>query len=455
MTYQEHIQQELKESPAFSSIVERLKLKRWRNILIFADDDPDGGTAAAILIRTLLRLGITYSIDLPAPFELEGFRVKEWTDRNKFDAIFCIDKGTCGYYDDFVVPGRDFVVIDHHLFQGDPKKCVVYNPKKPCCTAYLCHRIMTALGFRTDFDDFVALVGLRSDWSIRPHVTAVADYIAPFYDEASKKFPRLLVRNQARPTWMEIDQREWTLVLNQIAELSFAVTGGGFQYWYGDRDPSLKDRHPPTLHLNALLKLGQDGMPLSSIESLDDFFRFLPDEKIIRRMYDWYLKDWEAGSSYLDNAFCVKKIGPVSLYFYVGGDIPLLPMIGSVKLGEMVKKRKDEAAILIMAVQLKNGWTHFSMRGTSEKIHVGKICSNLAAKLVARHGFKDEITGGGHPQAAECKIRRPEISFFSNLSELGLYLSKLESLDVSAAAGKIAPADRTYAVDLGLTYLSG
>ena len=323
MNYKQHIESELREEPAFAKIVSGLKTKRWKKVLIFADDDPDGGTAAVILIRIFKELGIEYSIDLPAPFELEEFRVKEWTTANRYDAIFCIDKGTCGYYDQFVEPGRDFVVIDHHLYQGNPEKCIVYNPRKPCCTAYLCHRIMTALGLRKDYDDFIALVGLRADWSIRPHTFPVADYIAPFYEEAVKKFPRLIVKNNERPTWMEIDQRQWTLVLNQIAEFSFAVTGGGFQYWYGDRDPSLKDRHPPTLHLNALLRLGQDSLNMASIETLNDFIRMLPDEKPMRRMYEWYLKDWDSTASFLDNAFRVNRIGLMTVYFYVAVGVPL------------------------------------------------------------------------------------------------------------------------------------
>ena len=435
MTYQEHIESELKTDGAFAAIVDGLRSKRWKRILIFADDDPDGGTAAAILIRLFKALGIEYRVDLPAPFELEAFRVQAWADRERFDAIFCIDKGTCGYYDDFAVPGRDFVVIDHHLYQGTPAKCIVYNPRKPCCTAYLCHRILTA-------------VGLRADWSIRPHTFPIADYIVPFYDEASAKFPRLFEKIRTRPTWMEIDQREWTLVLNQIAELSFAVTGGGFQYWYGDRDPALKDTHPPTLHLDALLELGQNAANLPAVDSLDRFVRMIPNSETIRRMYEWYLKDWDSTSAKLDNAFRAGQIGPVTVYFFVGGEVPLLPMIGSVKLGDLVKKNGDEAAALIMAVRLNNGWTHFSMRGTSEKIHLGKICSNLASRLVGRHGFKDEITGGGHPQASECKIRRPEISFFDNLRELTEYLHRLESAAVAAQV------DGKEAADIGLTFLS-
>lgn len=454
MSYQEQVERELLELGPLATIVNKLKSKAWRKVLIFADDDPDGVTAAVVLTRLFKDLGIEYSLDMPAPFELEAFRVKEWTANARYDAIFCIDKGTCGYYDEFATPGRDFVIIDHHFYQGNPEKCIVYNPKKPCCTAYLCHRLMTAMGHRHDFDDYATLIGLRSDWAIRPHVTPVADFIEPFYAEVTRKFPRTFVKITTRPTWMEIDQREWTVPLNQIAELAFAVSGGGFQYWYGDRDPSLKDRHPPTFLYNSLIKMGQNMVHLEDIESLGDFLRVMPEEKVARKMYEWYLKDWDAASGFLDNAFLVRKLGPASIYLYVGGDVPLLPMVGSVKLGEMVKKNRDAAAVLIMAVQLKSGWTHFSLRGTTDRIHVGKICSQMASRLVAKHGFKDEITGGGHPQAGECKVRRPEISFFSNLHELMEYIGKLESLDAAFVSKKLAAGDKPYAIDLGLTYVS-
>lgn len=85
-----------------------------------------------------------------------------------------------------------------------------------------------------------------------------------------------------------------------------------------------------------------------------------------------------------------------------------MPMVGSKKLYQY---KDDSDAIIVMFNIEENKDIHISLRGATEKIHLGKIASSIAEKLNSNLEDKSKISGGGHPLAAECKIKQEAVSF--------------------------------------------
>jgi hypothetical protein len=78
----------------------------------------------------------------------------------------------------------------------------------------------------------------------------------------------------------------------------------------------------------------------------------------------------------------------------------------------------------------------------------------LQDSLQARYAeFKDKISGGGHPKAAECTIKTDRVTFMNVLSRVTEVLSEMQQLDAAAATGKLDDTRKARADKLGLEYL--
>ncbi len=462
--YIEWIEKEIKSSLGLQKIIECIKGTKDQKCLIVSHDDPDGIVSALILKRLLDKLGAEVDYSFPPSYILTKEQLADIVKKRKYDLLFILDKGTTSYYDEHTMIIKDIVVIDHHspdLPEGPPKKCLLYNPNSDlgereyirCSTSLLVHMIATNLGLREDYDDFLGFIGLKGDFAIDPSTSEISKFAQSFYETHSSKFANLLTPLKSRPTMFDITQREETSLLSRITELIHGTCGGGFQYFYNDRAKSLKGVDQVDLIFTSLLKYGRRNPNISNLKRLDHFLAEIPYRWVIQQLYKYYLKDWEGATHLLDSITSLGRIGRVAIYLFIGERVPLLPMVGSVKLYDLTKESKEKEVLLIMINKESDGGTHFSLRSTSDRIHCGKICHALASRLVRKHGFPDLITGGGHGQAAECNTRTAPVPTSSAILAFFRLYEQLRGLSLRADKNGLKKREREVAIDLGLDYL--
>lgn len=455
-SYKSFVEDQKRASDSFRKISERLSRVSGESVLLFSHDDPDGLTSGAILVRMLSALGAKPFWYLSSLYELEDKELERELARSQAKLLLVTDKGTVKDYDLYVERVGEVIVIDHHPPQGgELTKALWYNPATPkyisTCTAQLAHMFATDLGVCQPYDDFLALVGMKSDWAIEP----ATDYAAPFcqalYAQTAGRFPNLVRKIQSKPTMFEVKQRNHTTLLNQIAEFAFAVSGGGFQYFYNDRVEELKNIYQPNTAFQAFLDAGEKNVRMDALVSLEEFLEEFPDSKRMKKMWRCYLEDWELASRMFSTVTPLARFGESQIYLFMGNEVPLLPMAGSVKLYETALRNKDKNAVFVMVNREKNGGTHFSLRATGNLIHSGMICGNLAERLVAKFGHKGTISGGGHPLAAECKTRTSGVPMHLALLE---FFELMKDMGDLAMKPTLTEEERRRAKSLALDYLS-
>ncbi|NLB34385.1 MAG: hypothetical protein GX817_00965, partial [Elusimicrobia bacterium] len=142
----------------------------------------------------------------------------------------------------------------------------------------------------------------------------------------------------------------------------------------------------------------------------------------------------------------LSTMGETELFLFLGYKVPLMPMAGSVYLAELEKISSKKNILFIMINKEAAGGVHFSLRGTDPAIHAGKICANLSARLVEKYGNKDEITGGGHFVAAECKTRNSGVTLSESLEVFAKMMMDMEGLSGETGSEE--------GISLGLEYLA-
>jgi len=399
----------LKEYPDLKKLLKIFSEISGKRVLIFSHDDPDGLTAGAILEKILEKSGARVQMVLLPTYELS--RQELLDNYQQQDLVIIADKGTIGYYDDYLEIVSNLIIIDHHPPQnGQIKKALVFNPAvkeyQQTATAHLANIIAEQLGLVDEQIDFLTLVGLKGDWAIEPATDFVAPFVTEFYNRVAGKFPKMLARIKDRPTMFEVRQRENTTVLNQIGEFFFALSGGGFQYFYNERISELKN----VSQVDFAYKLLRS-CPGKDYGSFAEFRQTIPEKDLAEKIYQCYRQDWEKVSHLFDFVVTIGKKEETECYLFVGRNVPLMPMVGSVKLAEL----GEDGVALIMVNQEKNGGLHFSFRGKGNKLHLGKLASELAENLIERYGQRGVISGGGHPVAAECKTRTAGVNFSDGL----------------------------------------
>ncbi|MBF0502184.1 MAG: hypothetical protein HQM09_18735 [Candidatus Riflebacteria bacterium] len=429
--------------------------------LIFSHDDPDGITSGLIFQRTMERKGWKTVLHMPAGFMLtnEQFE-KAMKATPEAKAIFLLDKGTLSPYSDFARK-LPVYIIDHHPTPKAPTECVTFNPSleryTQCSTSILAHGIATLAETRDTFDDFLCLIGLKGDWAIEPVKGILAEFAKPFFVEYGLPFKNMLRLIHERPTMFDAEQRESTCLLSRVSEFVHAVGGGGFQYFYNDREELLRDVDHPQCIAQGLLGMAAKFEALTSITTLESFIRLIPDEQreILQKIYLYFLSDWDKAGKTLNSSVKTLKLGDTSIYLFVGGKVPLLPMIGSIKLFELKARAGDSIAQIIMASSVSPDYTHISVRGTGDQVHSGKFCGQLQDILRAKYPkYKDLISGGGHPRAAECIIRTDGVSFLNVLNQIVDQLAEMSEVDARCRDGKANKNQKKRVTELGLEYLN-
>ncbi|MFZ2956730.1 MAG: DHH family phosphoesterase [Candidatus Ozemobacteraceae bacterium] len=429
--------------------------------LIFSHDDPDGITSGLIFQRTMEKKGWKTVLHMPVGFMLGPDQLeKALKETPQAKAIFLLDKGTLLPYGEYARKTPVYI-IDHHPTPKAPSECVIFNPSRErytqCSTSLLAHGIATLAGTRDTFDDFLCLVGLKGDWAIEPVKGILADFAKPFFVEYGLPFKNMLRLIHERPTMFDAEQRESTCLLSRISEFVHAVGGGGFQYFYNDREEALKDVDHPQCIATGLLGLAAKSDALTSITTLESFIRLIPEafREPLGKIYQYFLSDWDKAGKTLNSSVKAVKLGDTSIYLFVGGKVPLLPMIGSIKLFELKARANDQIAQIIMVSSVSPDYTHVSVRGTGDHVHSGKFCGQLQDALKAKYPkYRDFISGGGHPRAAECTIRTEGVSFLNVLNQVSDQLTEMVEIDARCREGKAIKNQKKRVGELGLEYLT-
>jgi len=422
MTYKEFLEKE-SDRLGMKEVLDRINAVSSGTALVYTHDDPDGLTAGIILKRLLESKGIKVIMKIPTVMELEKERLVTDVDELKPDIVFVADKATMGYYDEYARIHSNIIVIDHHPLLGQElKKILVVNPVlggyKRCSASFVTHMLAAAAGFTGDALDVAALIGLKGDWAVEPATEDVSDYVKPFYDEVKDKYQWLLRHISSRPTMFEVKQREKTTLLNQIAEIVFALGGGGFQYFYNERDTELKDVTTGEFAFKNLEGwLGE----YKEVSTEENFIKALPEAPKASKIFGYYLSDWNYTTELMKKSIFAATSKDTDIYLFMGADVKLMPMAGSVALYQLPSESSD--TLFIMVSEMGENGVHFSFRSRNGKIHCGNFAHDLALSMQKK--FQSEkITGGGHPFAAECRTRQ-RLSFSDVMLEFFQLFGKI------------------------------
>ena len=430
--------------------------------LIFSHDDPDGITSGLICKRMLIKKGWQVKHFMPEGFKLQPEQFeKALKEFPEAECAFLLDKGTADA-DDFIAKKMPCFVVDHHPGVVLPKKNVYFNPGATnyvqCSGSVLVHGISVLAGTRDEFDDLLALIGLKGDWAIMPIAGACAEFVKPFFKKyALKQFKSLFKFVKERPTMFDASQRSGTTVISLISEIIHGCGGGGFSYFYNDREKSLKNVLHPDLCAAALESLADKVADVKKVKNVNDFFALLP-KKILTPMlkiWNYFLADWDKASDMLNSSVRTLKLEDTSIYLFVGPKVPLLPMIGSIKLFDLKEAGQDKLAQIIMVSKVSDNYTHVSVRATGPRVHSGMICNELQDSLRERYPESRQfISGGGHPVAAECTVKTDKVSFLQVLTRVTEVLTEMDNMDKLASTKKgLNAKQKARAKQIGLDYL--
>jgi len=416
-TYNEFVKEQIETHQGLQKIVDFLNKLKGKQIVTFCHDDPDGVTSGIIFKRLTDKLEIKNILFFPYSFPLSKKEVEEVKDRYSPEALFIIDKGTLQEYNNFTEIIKNIIIVDHHPQIGSNfEKVIIYNPAIKSyirtSASLLVHILSTIFNNTNSYDDFICLVGMKCDWACDPTNGDIPEFCLPFYEERIKPNYSWLVekRGDLKSTMFDIKNQSFTSLLNQIAELFFAITGGGFQYFYNSYDKKLNNIDQPKFCFETFLN-GK----IIKFFTIEEFINSFPNKEIISLIYNYFLSDWDTTEKSFDQqTFFVKIINGVKIFFFFGKDVKLMPMVGSKKLYQYAEN--FPSAIIMFNIEPQNS-IHISFRGTTDKIHLGHIASNLANNLNSNLKDKTKISGGGHPLAAECKIKDGAVDFLTALSE--------------------------------------
>lgn len=391
-------------------LLEDLKKVESPRILNFSHHDLDGIGSAAIIKRLLQRyLNAAVVTKLPPRFMLTRPEVEGALADGPFDALVISDKGTFDCYDDFLEYFEKVLVIDHHLSDGMPKRCVVYNPSAhrsvPTAASLLCHMLAEELDLADDYDDLAALMGCRGDFVFDPVLDNREEFAKPFIERAARKFKNMFEPKFERPTMFDLVDRGRTTLVNQIGELlhagclaHFYQPAGGF---YG-----------PELVLNCILKLADEKVKLGELNSLDDLLNHLPVSQVLLDAYNAFKSDWDLLARRAENSILLNEVQGVGIYLIFAREAPamqaapfpaILPYVAMTKLHSL-RASKNHQNVLMIVFCPKTQGVHISMRSTGGVLDCNILCSELARRIRTLYRQSEGVSGGGHEKAAECFI---------------------------------------------------
>jgi len=443
MYYHEQVQLLFETDPGFAGAVEMLEKlgqRRGLRVLNFSHHDADGVTSAFILQRLLSRrFGAEVILKMPAQFRLLEEDLVGVL-KGKFDLLILSDKGTFAYYDEFLKKVESVLIVDHHMLDGMPKKCVVFNPSMersvPTAASLLCHMLATNLGPTDEYDDFAALIGCRGDSAFDPVEKTCAEFVRPFVERTKKRFPHLFKTRLGRPTMYDIVDRRRTTLINQIVE---AIHAGSLAHFYeGVPDNRV---YGPELIYNFLTRLAERGERPADFKNVDDMLGRVPKGRTISHVLRRFWSDWDALSDRVRNPVFLGEMQGVGVYLVFAREVPpmqsapfsaILPFVAATQL-EPLKRAFGHKQTMIMVFCPKDRGVQISMRGGGEVIDCGAICSRLVERLRRVYPGHGRIEGGGHAAAAECFADKP-VPAYAVMQELILMIKELSKPDIKSVS---------------------
>jgi hypothetical protein len=438
MLYSEQVQHLSTTDKGFAHAIEALKsLKKIKSprVLNFSHNDLDG-IGSAIIMRRLLQqyAGAEVVTKLPPHFRLTLPELQRALESDSFDMLMLTDKGTFDYYDDFLGMVKQVVIIDHHLNDGIPRRCVLFNPSAeksvPSAASLLCHMVSSKLKLADEGDDFAALLGCRGDFAFDPVQRTSVDFVKPFIARMQKRFPNMFEPKLDRATLFDIVDRERTALINQIAEVLHV---GCLAHLYARVHENIDVDYGPSFVFEALSVFMNKRVEIDKFHSISDFTTSLPYGKKLASVFEYYKRDWDLLSRRAENAFVLLgEMNGVGIYILFAREVTamqgapfpaLLPYVASTRL-ESLKRESGYPHTMVIVFCPKDRGVHISMRGGGGLVSCGAMCSELANRLQKLYPEQGGIGGGGHDRAAECVVDRP-VPMYAVMHELLLLIKEL------------------------------
>ncbi|MBC7218599.1 MAG: DHH family phosphoesterase [Hadesarchaea archaeon] len=430
MNYRQQITSLLEHDAGFArsaELIEKLVQRKELKVVNFSHHDLDGVACAYILQRLFRRFGFKVTTMLPEEFKLSR-ETLEATVGDDVDLLIISDKGTFASYDGFLEKAENILIVDHHTPDGNPEKAVIFNPSMErhvtTAASLLCHMLATQITSTDEYDDFVALVGCRGDFTFDPVEQKYADFVRPFIERLMKMYPRFFKTRLGRPTMYDIRDRRRTALINQIAE---ALHAGTLAHYYGDI--SAFGRSGQELVLGFLNNLAA-ASPLL-FRNLEDFLEAAPAGRAILRALADFRHDWDLIELRVKSPIFLGEIQNVGVYLIFAREADrlqsapfpaVLPYVASTQL-EPLKRAFGHTETMIVVVCPKKNGVHISMRGGGGIIDCSRICYQLADRLRRLYPEIGGIEGGGHVDAAECFTSK-SLPLYSAVRELILMMKE-------------------------------
>jgi hypothetical protein len=420
--------------PNASALREDLAATKGKRVLLVGHEDPDGITSTLLMARALGRLGAEVAVRLPPGFVLEQELAESYVGELHPDVLVILDKGTLPGYGAFAGLVERVLVVDHHPSDSPPAGVRFVNPcLRPglsISNSFLVFALLQPLAPALPADHLLNLIGLTGDFAINVAADVVRepDLVGSYLEGTPEVLAPLFRKEGGRLTMFDVYGREVTAPLNRIAELVHAVGGGAFGYYYHEYDESLRDLDHAAFIYEQLAAYCAEKPELPGLGDLDAFIAELPDPRRVSLIRRFFEEDWERYSRKMDAVFPLARVRGVEILAYVGENIRLMPMIGSIKLHRLAEARGLERAAIMLVSLLRPHGVHVSMRGTSPNLDLGSVCRSLAERLRRRLG-DPAPGGGGHPVAAEMVAATPRADALVVLHELTALLEELRASD--------------------------
>ncbi|MBS3815188.1 MAG: hypothetical protein KGY45_01345 [Hadesarchaea archaeon] len=413
-SYQDKVKEIAETSEGFKKVIKKIDSLKGTNkkVLNFSHHDLDGVTSAAILKRLLENYaGLDVTTRIPFEFRLTPEELEKELKEDDYDLLIISDKGSFGYYDDFLDQIDEVMIIDHHLKDGEPKDCITFNPslneEVRASTSLLMHVLSTHLGVANDYDDFIALLGCRGDYIIQPVAGNVSDFAEPFFNEVKEKFESLFEKEKGESTLFDSSFEEGTTLLNQIGEVLHVSL---LAHLYTPFSEEVKVDHGPNLVIRALMKLAEQEKELI-FDNLQSFLEVIPKRDQITKVFELFKEDWSLLEERAENAIYLEEVEGVGIYLFFAEEAPamqdvtfpaILPYVASSKLNDFTDEEGHDSSLGVVFCP-KNVGTHISLRGGGGILSCDAICRELVDRVQERRPeLEGEIGGGGHEVAAEC-----------------------------------------------------
>jgi len=455
--YKEWVRTITEESRQFQEIQAILKDlgTSGGRILHFSHHDLDGVTSAAILKLGLEELGMNVYSKLPIGFQLSANDFQQGLKEcGPVDVVLVTDRGIDEALDELTRFHQSIILIDHHPSRSPSKKCLWYNPSQSdndqTATAHLCHMLITSLGVSNIYLDFYALLGCRGDFAFDPVTRQRGHFVEAFIEHTEEALPRLFHTFKGRPTRYDIVYRDRTTMINQLAEILNACC---FSHNYSRRSLKLSSIYGPTLCFRILRRASEEQWALSKMNFVDlkQWIQGLPEGEILSEVNSMYLEDWQRAMQEMDRLVKIGETSGTAIYFVMSRETPLLPVVASVKIYEL-KEPEGKENLLIAFNEGSNG-VNISARGTGQKIHCGFLLSALAKRIVRRHGFEENVSGGGHTKSGECTILTSRIKSEKIMEDLTTLVQEITLIDDLYEKGTLPKSGFRKAEELGLRYI--